>query len=314
MPQVTVIIPTHNRAQFLAGAVKSVLEQSFKDIEVVVVDDGSSDDTAAVIESFHGSAVRYIRHDRCRGAAAARNTGILQASGEYIAFLDDDDEWNPEKLTRQVEKIVASPPEVGGVYTGCFVLDRNNDQILGQVVPVEDGDVQEALLAGNCIGGASSILIRHECLERVGLFDERLPSFHEYDLWLRVARDYQFGCIRAPLVKHYLDPDRQRKNSDALVFGLELMLAKYGRSQAFRRKCSTYYLGLGMQYAELKQFTAARKAFLCSARLNPLAVEPYAYLTLTLLGGDAFNQARRVQASLLPRFRTRQIHGFAEGA
>jgi len=314
MPQVSVIIPTFSRAEVLPIAIRSVLNQTFQDLEILIVDDGSSDTTQAVVKSFDDDRIHYIRHPKPRGGAAARNTGIAHSRGEYVAFLDDDDEWNPEKLTRQVEKIVASPPDVGGVYTGCFVLDRNNDQILGQVVPVEDGDVQEALLAGNCIGGASSILIRHECLERVGLFDERLASFHEYDLWLRVARHYQFGCIRAPLVKHYLDPDRQRKNSGALVFGLELMLAKYGRSQAFRRKCSTYYLGLGMQYAELKQFTAARKAFLCSARLNPLAVEPYAYLTLTLLGGDAFNQARRVQASLLPRFRTRQIHGFAEGA
>jgi len=314
MPQVTIIIPTYNRWQFLAGAVKSVLEQSLKDVEIIVVDDCSNDNTAAVIESFQGTAVRYIRHDRRRGAAAARNTGILQASGEYIAFLDDDDEWYPEKLTRQVQQLVGSATEVGGVYTGCFVLDRSNGQMLGQIVPLESGDVQQALLAGNCVGGASSMLMRHECFERVGLFDERLPSFQEYDLWLRAARHYQFECIRAPLVKHYVDPDRERKNSDVLMFSLELMLAKYGRSQAFRRKCSAYYLGLGIQYAELKQFLAARKAFLRAARLNPLVVEPYAYLALTLLGGDGFNKARRVQASLLPRFRTRQIHGFAESA
>ena len=139
MPLVSVIIPTRNRARFLAGAVKSVLEQSYNDFEIIVVDDCSSDDTTALMESFRGSGIRYFRHDRRLGGASARNTGIHQSTGEYIAFLDDDDEWYPEKLGRQMSTILASPPDVGGVYTGYFIVDRNDGQMCGRSVRCSGG-------------------------------------------------------------------------------------------------------------------------------------------------------------------------------
>ena len=307
MPLVSVIIPTHNRARLLVGAVNSVLAQSYKDFEIVVVDDCSSDDTTVAMESFHDAAVRYLRHDRQLGGAAARNTGIHQSNGEYVAFLDDDDEWYPEKLGRQVSALLSSPPTVGGIYTGYFIVDRSDGGIRGQMVPTERGDLSEKLLAGNCIGSTSSMLLRRACFDKVGIFDERLPSFQDYDLWLRIAREYQFDCIPQPLLKYFVHGDKIWTNSQALIRGLELMLKKYGHAAPFRNKCATYYLALGIQYCEANRFDAGRKALLRAARLNPLAVEPYVYLGLAMLGGESFRRARQARARLLPRGRNPEL-------
>jgi glycosyltransferase involved in cell wall biosynthesis len=311
MPLVSVIIPTYNRARLVAGAVRSVLQQSYNDFEIIVVDDCGTDTTPAVIADFREPAIRYFRHDRRLGGAAARNTGIHHSTGEYIAFLDDDDEWYPEKLDRQVSAMLASSPAVGAVYTGYFVVDRSGGRERGQVVPTERGDLYEALLAGNCVGTASSMLLRRSCFDKTGIFDERLASFQDYDLWLRIARKYYFECIRQPLVKYFVHEGQIRTDSQALVQGLELMLRKYGDAASFRRRCAAYYLGLGIQYCENNRFDAGRKALLRAARLNPLDLEAYACLALSTLGAQGFRKARRAQATLLPRLRRREIHGLA---
>jgi glycosyltransferase involved in cell wall biosynthesis len=315
MPQISVIIPTCNRAGFVAGAIKSALAQSLRDLEIIVVDDGSTDNTAAVIESLHQPGLVYLRHDRRLGGAAARNTGILHSRGEYVAFLDDDDEWYPEKLARQMDVMLSSPREVGGVYTGYFIVDRNDDQIRGQVVPTERGDLYEALLAGNCIGGTSSMLLRRACFEEIGLFDERLPSFQDYDLWLRVARKFHFDYVREPMLKYFIHNEKIWTNSEALLQGLELMLRKHGHSAAFRRKCSVYYLSLGVQFCERNRLDAGRGALVSAARLNPLAIESYIYLGLALLGGENFRRARKAKARLLPRWPSQEARaGLTENA
>ena len=314
MSLVSVIIPTYNRARFLGAAIKSVLAQSFKDLEIIVVDDCSSEDTEAVIKRFPDAALRYLRHAERRGGAAARNTGITESSGEFVAFLDDDDEWYPEKLARQMEILQAAPAEVGGVYTGYFIVDRATSQIRGQIVPTDRGDLSEKLLAGNCVGSTSSMLMRRSCFEKSGLFDERLTSFQDYDLWIRAARKYHFECIREPMLKYFVHADKIWTNSNALIRGLELMLSKYGHAPAFRRKCATYYLSLGVHYCEAKQFDSGRKALLRSARLNPLAVEPYVYFGLALVGGESFRRAREAKARFMPRAKGEFRGGIAENA
>lgn len=312
MPRVSVIIPTGNRVEALARAVRSVLEQSYKDLEILVIDDGASDETAGVVANFHGAPIRYLRHGTRRGSAAARNTGIREAASEYVAFLDDDHEWYPEKLMRQVQCIAASPVEVGGVYTGCFIIERSTGEIRDQLVPRARGDLHQALLGGNCIGSASSMLMRRSCVEEAGGFDEGLASFYDYDLWLRAARHHRFEYVREPLLKYYVEGEECWITSDAFVRGLERMLKKYGESAAFRRKCAVYYLRLGVQFCEARQFNAGRRALLRAVRLRPSAAEPYVYLILAVLGGDSVRLARRAKARLLPRVQSRAIPSFAE--
>src|SRR5258705_10332336 len=110
MPKVSVIIPTYNRAECLRSAITNVLNQTFQDFEIVVVDDSSQDHTREVVNSLDDKRIKYIRHERNKGVAAARNTGVSNAKGDYIAFLDDDDEWFPEKLKKQCAVLEASSP------------------------------------------------------------------------------------------------------------------------------------------------------------------------------------------------------------
>ena len=128
MAKVSVIVPTHNRADYLSAAIESVLEQTFQDFELLVVDDASTDTTAALVSSFSDSRIKFIRLDMNRGGSAARNQGILSSRCDYIAFLDDDDAWTPEKLELQVELLDRAPAEVGAVYTGYTMVDTEDDQ------------------------------------------------------------------------------------------------------------------------------------------------------------------------------------------
>lgn len=312
MARVSVIVPTYNRAEFLENALRSVLGQSFTDFELIVVDDGGSDHTAALVESLNAASVRYLRHDRRRGSAAARNTGLLDARGEFVAFLDDDDEWYPEKLLRQMEALEASPPEVGAVYTGAFSVERDSRRIVAQRVPTARGDLREALRGGNCLGGASSMLMRRSCFDRIGLFDERLASFEDYDLWIRAARLCLFECVRAPLVKFSVHPQRISADRKIVAEGLDVLVAKHGDSRPFRRRCSELYLRLGVSCCAARDVAAARRAFWRACQLNPAAAAPYAYLGFSLLGSDNLRRALHARASLLPRSARREIHGLAE--
>jgi len=126
-PTVSVIISTYNRAHLIGRAIQSVLNQTYQDFEVIVVDDGSTDNTEEIVKSFNDPRIRYIRHEKNKGAAAARNTGIKAARGKYIAFQDSDDEWLPEKLEKQMKVFENAPPEAGVVYTDMQRINEDGE-------------------------------------------------------------------------------------------------------------------------------------------------------------------------------------------
>jgi glycosyltransferase involved in cell wall biosynthesis len=300
-PTVSVVIPTHNRAGLLPTAIRSVLGQTFQDFEIVVVDDASSDHTPEVRHQFPDPRIHWLRHDTPRGGAAARNTSIRQSRGELIAFLDDDDEWYPEKLARQVAVMRQSGPEVGAVYTGYLIVDRASGRVRGQMRPRRRGDLQAALLKSNPIGGTSAMLVRRACLDKVGLFDESLPSFQDRDLWIRISRQFHFDYVPEPLYNSFEHSRRVWTNLEALLKGLEIMLGKYGSSPAFRKQCSGRYLGFGVRLCDAKQLGRGRAALWRSIALYPYRVKPYLYLGLSLLGARAFASARHTTAMVRTR-------------
>ena len=228
MPKVSVIIPTYNRCNVLERAIQSLLNQTFQDFELFIVDDHSSDDTHKVVAAIDDARIKYIRHGSNKGAAAARNTGIRNTSCEYIAFLDDDDEWLPEKLGLQLALLESSPPEVGGVYTGYESVDSFSGKILHISRPVHTGNIYNALLVNNCIGSTSTILLRRICFDVAGCFDENLPSFEDYDLWIRIAKYFQFHCISSSLYRYYVHNIKLTNNPVSLDKGLSVMLKRYG--------------------------------------------------------------------------------------
>jgi glycosyltransferase involved in cell wall biosynthesis len=193
---VSVVIPTHNRAWCLAEAVDSVLAQEFRDFELIVVDDGSADDTPLLLEGY-GDAIRVLRRGN-RGVSAARNDGIAAARGELIAFLDSDDLWLPGKLARQVA-FFASHPEALICQTEELWVRNGRRVNPGKRHRKRGGMIFEPSL-DLCLVSPSAVMARRGLFERVGLFDESLPACEDYDLWLRVSRRFPVHLIETALI------------------------------------------------------------------------------------------------------------------
>ena len=216
MPRVSVIIPTYNRVNVLTRAIDSVLDQTVTDLEIIVVDDGSTDDTLSVLNSYQDPRVRHIAHDTNRGANIARNTGIEAAKGEYVAFLDSDDEWQSEKLERQLGRLVSKPDEYVAAYCGfeirtpgttgrvamlgAAVLSRRDPQYV-----TEGGEkLMGEILADNVHPGAgSTLMVETSVAQEIGGFDETLDRFQDPEIVLRILEVGKVACVDEPLVIRY---------------------------------------------------------------------------------------------------------------
>ena len=198
MPKVSVIIPTYNAAQTVGRAISSVLAQSYKDFEVIVVDDGSSDNTRQVLASNFANVQYFYQTNQER--SAARNHGIAMACGEYVAFLDADDWWEPNKLELQVT-VMESDPTVGLVYSAYHEVTDTGQAILRSRSTGDQPGVRlfDQLVLGNIIGSPSFVMARRHEVMRVGGFDEALRQSEDWDLWLRLAAESLVAYIDKPL-------------------------------------------------------------------------------------------------------------------
>lgn len=275
-PAVSIVVPTYNRPQLLRRALVSVLAQTFADFEVLVVDDGQSDETAALVATCADPRLRYLRQPENRGVAAARNRGIGEARGQFVAFLDDDDEWLPAKLARQVALFGRAPAEVGLICTGFETVLADGSRIFGPT-PAR-GDVFKNLLARNVLQGAnSSALIRRQIVTDIGFFDEVLPAIEDYDYWLRISRRYRVDCVAEPLVRYYDDrhptmdtPEDGIRRSRNHAANLRARAEVYRRYGAAMRRAGVAHLYL-LDSAR-RHFAAIPKDIPGARRLAALAV------------------------------------------
>jgi glycosyltransferase involved in cell wall biosynthesis len=198
-PAVSVVVATRNYGPYLAGALRSVLAQTRIDLEIIVIDDGSTDDTPAVVRPFLGDRrIHYHRTDGL-GQSRAKNLGILQARAPLIAFLDGDDEWLPRKLELQLP--LFANPAVGVVYSQRTWMDGEGRDLPTAATTLARGKVYDVLLVQNPVC-FSSVVVRKSVFEAVGMFDPKLPLAIDYDLWLRVARHFEFDFVDEPLVRY----------------------------------------------------------------------------------------------------------------
>jgi len=197
--RVSVIIPTYNRADYLPQALQSVFDQTLDPFEVIVVDDGSTDNTTDVVRAFE-PRVRYFRHDHNKGVSAARNSGLEAAQGEIIAWLDADDLWEPDFLATLIP-LLAADPRLDGVYSGFVLMDAAGNilpQSSQRVVP--PSDLFSSLIDTNLIV-TPAIVARKKCFEQVGNFDPQFGIAEDYDMWLRLAKVFTIMGLPAPLVR-----------------------------------------------------------------------------------------------------------------
>src|SRR5262245_8493271 len=199
MAKVSVVIPTHNRPSRLANALRSVQGQTEQDFEVFVVDDGSPNDTAAeIVRACDDTRINYVRLPSPRGPGAARNAGIMRANAPYIAFLDDDDEWLPEKLQVQLAVLERSEPRLGGVYTARITVN----EVLGKALTTRCQNEKFDPEKRNDIT-TSSVVIKRACFDVVGLFDETLLAGQDFDMWIRVAEVFELRYVDRLLIKYF---------------------------------------------------------------------------------------------------------------
>ncbi|MDI6765245.1 MAG: glycosyltransferase family A protein [Bacteroidota bacterium] len=222
-----IIIPAYNTAHLIGRSITSVLLQTYQHFEVIIVDDGSTDNLNYALARFKDNRIRSIRHEANRGGSAARNTGINAARGEYIAFLDSDDEWLPEKLEKQIEVFRKSSNDVGMVYTGWRWIREKDGKIIQDKIPAQRGNLHQLLLSIDCIGSMSTPLIRTSLLHAIGGFDEKLPARQDWDLWLRLSKVCRFDFVPEVLVNYYVRTESISGNTLNKIKGTEIVLEKY---------------------------------------------------------------------------------------
>jgi glycosyltransferase involved in cell wall biosynthesis len=289
MPQVSVVIPTYNRGAYVTKAIDSVLAQTYRDHEIIVVDDGSTDNTPGVLHAYR-KAVRVIRQDNA-GVSAARNAGIKTARSPWVAFLDSDDEWMPEKLEAQMEDI-GKHPELCGHFTNVtFKLDdREALDLFGAKGFRCRGELPLVLqrplacVIEHEVVTCSAFLVRRDVLLRAGAFDTSLTLAEDRDLFMRVALCGPWGCRTDPLVTYYRRPDglvtltrrfqadgKYRLEANIKVF--QKLLGEPGLTQAERRYVShvlsRWTFREGLCQRREGDGTAARRNFRRTVQLDP---------------------------------------------
>lgn len=301
-PTVSVIIPTHNRADLLRRAIKSVLAQTFKDFEIIVVDDASKDNTEEVVKGFQDARIRYIRHAVNKGGSAARNTGIKAAIGEFIGLLDDDDEWLPEKLAKQLTKFQTSlNPSIGIVYSGFYYVLSRNGEILKEIIPLLRGKVNVNLLEA-CILGSATPLVKKVCFLQAGLFDEKLPSCQDWDMWLRISKKYEFDFISEALAKAYVHGVQISSDLKKKIVAREIILGKYqDEFVSHPHILGKHYERLGILSCLAGFQDKGNDYFKKSIKVKPKQVKSYIHLCLNFIP--------KAHMTLLTKFSVLNLNG-----
>jgi glycosyltransferase involved in cell wall biosynthesis len=296
--KVSVIIPTHNRAKYLIEAIKSVLDQTFKDFELILVDDGSTDNTRDIIENFRDNRIRYIYQDN-GGVSSARNTGIKAADGEYIAFLDSDDTWLPENLELKV-KLLDSRPDLGLVCSDAYVVDNGTGttprRFWNKTRFKYSGSPEQAaksplkdLLYRNCFIMPQATIIPSKVFTTIGYFDESLPTSEDWDLFVRIVQRFPIEIINVPLLKIRRHNTSLSRNMEKVYLGTWTAINKLINSGTVTRSEikilkqrlaleNCRYGRLALLYGKKKY---SRKVLFAGIKLDPWNFKLYIYLILT---------------------------------
>lgn len=226
-PLVSVIIPMYNGANTIRRAIESVLDQTYKNIEIIVVDDSSTDASAQIVGEYISDRVKLIVLPQNSGANAARNIGIREANGDYIAFQDSDDEWFPTKLEAQMDYVLEN--NLQAVFCPYYLVDEYSVRQVPSkqiIAYMQDRSVREVLHERNVIG-TPTLLVHRKVIEHVGMFDEKLPRFQDYDLAIRISQKYDIGFVSQVLVNAYNIDVGISQNNSAYIEAVQMLYKKY---------------------------------------------------------------------------------------
>jgi glycosyltransferase involved in cell wall biosynthesis len=283
---VSVIIPAYNRAHSVGRAIRSVLNQTYQGFEIILVDDGSTDDTEGVVRSLNDDRIRYIRHDENKGAAAARNTGITAALGKYIAFQDSDDEWLPEKLEKQIRVLQDAPAEVGIVYSDMWRIRGN----------------RRKYWHSHTMGiGIQTAVVRSQCFDKMGVFDERFPRLIDADFFIGLSRHYCFHHVDEPLVNYYVTPGSICTDNEALAKAIDLILEKHsGHIDKTERLLASYQYQIGNILCQVGDLYRGRHYLLKALKSYPSNTRYLAAAFVSMFGQSAYINVARLKHRISP--------------
>jgi glycosyltransferase involved in cell wall biosynthesis len=251
--KVSVVIPAYNAMTYLPETLESVLRQTFTDFEVLIVDDGSSDQVVEWASGLVDPRVKLIKQEN-QGAAEARNTGIAHAQGEYVAFLDADDLWEPTKLEKQV-RCLEDNPAVGLVNTWTVLIDQLGNPTGRAATLQAEGDVWKQIVLNNFLV-CSSVMVRRCCFESVGVFERNLILCEDWDMWIRIASRYSFAVVKEPLVYYRQHLNNTSKNYQTFLQDSRTVIEKAFQSVPsellYLRNRSYGYANLYLAWRSLK--------------------------------------------------------------
>lgn len=293
-PLVSVVIPTYNRANIIDKAIDSVLDQTYENLEVVVVDDGSTDNTEEVVTAYDDPRVRYIPLEENQGANVARNTGIKEAKGEFIAFQDSDNIWDEEKIEKQVKAYMNSPEDHKVVFTIVCGNLRKGGKIY---VPEKwatprNGDIHNTIRKGSCVS-TQGIFTKKSCLEKVGYFDEEFPRLQDWELAFRLSKHYKFKLVDEVMVEAYHDESSITEDNKALAEAIEMFLEKHRDDfEGHEDILSEHYFWLASVLFSLDRDEEAQKYLKKAWSLKPFRLLTFIRLFASILGHWFFNNFR----------------------
>jgi glycosyltransferase involved in cell wall biosynthesis len=294
--KVSVVIPVFNRPTAVCRAIESVLAQTHRNFELIVVDDASTDETPMVVGRVKDSRLTLIRHERNGGGSVARNTGIRAGSAPYVAFLDSDDEWAPSVLRRQLEVFERAAETLGLVYIGSSRVSATGH--VTTHIPRRYPDLARMLLVENVVGETSVGMVRRRVLETVGGFDESLPSCQDLDLWLRIAQRFGADIVPEALVKVAQGDDAGRISANVArtVWGRELYCRKHKEEMLRHGVLHLHLRESGWwQQRRVRDVRVARQFYVESLRANAFAPLTYVLLLATCVPLSWLDQFARVK-------------------
>tara|TARA_R110001583_G_scaffold110190_2_gene259159 strand:- start:24 stop:935 length:912 start_codon:yes stop_codon:yes gene_type:complete len=288
---VSVIVPVYNRAHLVSEAIQSILSQTYESVEIIIINDGSTDGSLSILKDYErkfSTQIRVIDQPN-QGQIIARNNGIKVAQGKYIAFLDSDDLWLERKLERQMPLF---EPGVGLVYSGTEIINEEGKTI--RVVPADEnvmGNIYPQLLVKNRMTGGT-VVVTAEALKRVGVFSTDFRAAENWDLWLRICKVYSARVVSDPLIKYRIHSENMSGDGELMLSSKLQIIEKHCdlhskdavTARYSRRAYADYHYRMGLNYFAAAQYQRARKEFLTVLGFSLFYEDTWLRLLRTLLG------------------------------
>lgn len=299
IPTVSVILPTYNRAHLIGRAIQSVLAQTYHDFELIIIDDGSTDNTRSVIEDFDDDRIVYIKHEQNKGVAAARNTGIATVKGKYIAFLDSDDQWMPGKLASQIDILANTTPDIGVVVSGYIWIKGSNKVYLPEQHYVRQYLNEPSSGVSVILTLLQTSLVKKECFEKVGLFDEQLRTSSDTEMIIRLARHYTYLYVEEPLAIILDVSGNLTSNKKTLAYYREKVIEKhYNYIEKYPILLGWLSFNTGRDLCACGDMSKGRKYLIKAVEAQPSNIKYYGALLSSVAGSYVFNKAIEISVKL----------------